>query len=121
MKYGRGKSPLEFDIKRFLPNHQFRFEASFDLFALGLILLEVGIWDSLQNQREALRAEYNNSSHDAQNKFHSLLVNGNGPVKHLQFHMGDKYYNAVKTCLSANSRTLTKNVYITDIIANLAN
>ncbi|KAI9730879.1 MAG: hypothetical protein M1834_005597 [Cirrosporium novae-zelandiae] len=96
-----------------------KFQASFDLFALGLILLEIGIWGSLQDQRQPLENEFKGSSQDAQTKFHWLLMEGKGPLKHLPFYMGNKYYDAVKTCLSIDPADLTEDVYITDIIANL--
>jgi hypothetical protein len=81
--------------------------------------LEIGLWEKLQDQRDKLGEEFKGSSIDAQDRFHRLLIEGGGPLKKLPFYMGQRYSNAVATCLSVNGADLVENIYITDIIGNL--
>jgi hypothetical protein len=85
------------------------------------MLLEIGLWAKLQDQREKLGEEFKGSSDDARNNFHRLLIEGGGPLTDLPFYMGHGYSHAVNTCLSVNPADLAEDVYITGIIRNLEN
>lgn len=71
---------------------------AFDLYALGLVLLEIGFWERLGNQLKLYRQKYDN---DGQAKLRSHLVHARGPMKQLPFLMGTPYHDAIKLCLNA--------------------
>lgn len=99
------------------PTHSF--QPTFDLFALGLILLEIGIWDPLSTRLKHYARELKLSDAEAQSRFHSRLMQGGNAMKELPFHMGTGYLEAVKICLTVQQEDLDNDVYILDIIGNL--
>ncbi|KAK2745519.1 hypothetical protein FQN57_003644 [Myotisia sp. PD_48] len=96
-----------------------RFDASFDLFALGLVLLEIGLWQSFEEIRTHYQIELRLSKKEAQCRLHEELLNGQGPITELSFQMGSNFEQAVIACLITPYVDLTADVYITDIIGRL--
>lgn len=91
-----------------------RFRHTFDLFALGLILLEIGLWQRLEDRV----AEYRMPKARAERALHKRLEQGGDLVEQLPFHMGSSYCNAVKTCLAIEKEKLKMEMY-PDIIRQL--
>ncbi|KAL9587247.1 MAG: hypothetical protein Q9212_000406 [Teloschistes hypoglaucus] len=75
------------------------FLPSFDMYSLGIILFEIGIWRNVgyQGQRRGSRPSL--ETHQSDPKFIEKVVM-NGPVADLKRHMGAKYRDAVTACLS---------------------
>ncbi|KAI4261622.1 MAG: hypothetical protein L6R42_003179 [Xanthoria sp. 1 TBL-2021] len=73
-----------------------RFCQEFDIYALGLVLFEIGCWERLEHQLEQYRQKYGN---DGRAKLHEAMIRGGGPMRQLPFLMGSQYHDAVLTCL----------------------
>ncbi|KAL8924703.1 MAG: hypothetical protein Q9208_003893 [Pyrenodesmia sp. 3 TL-2023] len=74
-----------------------RFCHEFDIYALGLVLLEIGCWERLEHHLEPSPKKHGNGGRA---KLHKTLVRGGGPMRQLPFLMGSQYHDAVKRCLS---------------------
>jgi serine/threonine protein kinase len=72
-------------------NHQFkRFRPSFDVYSLGILLLEIGFWATVDEVMEAYRINDLSKFSDALQK---------DKVSELSFHVGSRYASIVRTCL----------------------
>ncbi|KAL1983890.1 hypothetical protein VTN96DRAFT_9814 [Rasamsonia emersonii] len=73
-------------------NHQFtRFRPQFDYYSLGILLVEIGFWDTI----DAVMDEYKNEDNHV---FSASLIKHKLPT--LSFSMGSRYANIVKQCLT---------------------
>ncbi|KAL8691932.1 MAG: hypothetical protein Q9218_002940 [Villophora microphyllina] len=75
------------------------FLPSFDMYSLGIILFEIGIWRNVGYQGQRRSSRPNLETHNSDPKFIEKVVM-NGPVLDLKRHMGAKYRDAVMACLS---------------------
>ncbi|KAL8641930.1 MAG: hypothetical protein Q9228_001324 [Teloschistes exilis] len=75
------------------------FLPSFDMYSLGIILFEIGIWRNVGYQGQRRGSRPNLETHQSDPKFIEKVVM-NGPVADLKRHMGAKYRDAVTACLS---------------------
>lgn len=73
-----------------------RYRLQFDYYSLGLILLEIGRWESLENMSEMLD--------DREEMLKKLR---NDQAKHLSRRMGGIYQKVVETCLGDDFRPVT--------------
>ena len=98
-----------------------RFTPAFDLFALGIILLEIGIWVPMQELHSRYKRDKGLADDAATKLLHSHLQNpqrGRGVVKDLPFMMSTKYFEAVRSCLLVQPETYNSQMFI-DIIGKL--
>jgi len=76
-----------------------RYRPIFDYYSLGVVLLEIGLWTSLEkmtgSRREAEKAHQPNFEH-----FRDLLLKKKVPL--LKPAMGTRYYSLVDSCLKAD-------------------
>ncbi|KAI4105444.1 MAG: hypothetical protein L6R37_002707 [Teloschistes peruensis] len=75
------------------------FLPSFDMYSLGIMLFEIGIWRNVGYQGQRRGSRPNLETHRSDPKFIEKVVM-NGPVADLKRHMGAKYRDAVTACLS---------------------
>ncbi|KAL8807402.1 MAG: hypothetical protein Q9182_000741 [Xanthomendoza sp. 2 TL-2023] len=75
------------------------FLASFDMYSLGIMLFEIGIWRNVGYQGQRRSSRPNLETHNSDPQFIEKVVM-NGPVMDLKRHMGAKYRDAVMACLS---------------------
>ncbi|KAI4277370.1 MAG: hypothetical protein LQ337_001811 [Flavoplaca oasis] len=75
------------------------FLPSFDMYSLGIMLFEIGMWRNVgyQGQRRGSRPTL--ETHNSDPHFIEKMVMG-GPVMDLKRHMGARYRDAVTACLS---------------------
>lgn len=79
-------------------HHSHSFLPSFDMYSLGIMLFEIGIWRNVgyQGARRASRPSL--ETHKSDPHFIERVVM-DGPVMDLKRHMGVKYRDAVMACL----------------------
>ncbi|KAI4248474.1 MAG: hypothetical protein L6R40_001035 [Gallowayella cf. fulva] len=75
------------------------FLPSFDLYSLGIMLFEIGIWRNVGYQGQRRSSRPNLETHNSDPQFIEKVVMS-GPVMDLKRHMGAKYRDAVMVCLS---------------------
>lgn len=73
-----------------------RYCAEYDYYSLGLVLLEIGLWMSLDMILKRLKLKSLRKSDGGLSQLDTLLRNG---VPLLRFHMGTRYEHIVQTCL----------------------
>lgn len=69
----------------------FRYRKAYDIYSLGVVLLEVGLWVTVKGMRKR-----NESLEKFRERLHADLV------PELRYRMGPKYYNAVRKCLAGD-------------------
>lgn len=84
---------------------------------MGLILLEIGLWQRLDGRVEEYNKHYSTPA-KARLQLQERLIASGDVVKDLPFHMGSSYCEAVTTCLGIAEQNLGWEVY-TDIIGKL--
>ncbi|KAI4282473.1 MAG: hypothetical protein L6R38_002897 [Xanthoria sp. 2 TBL-2021] len=75
------------------------FLPSFDMYSLGIMLFEIGLWRNVGYQGQRRSSRPNLETHNSDPHFIEKVVM-NGPVMDLKRHMGVKYRDAVMACLS---------------------
>ena len=75
------------------------FLPSFDMYSLGIMLFEIGMWRNVGYQGQRRSSRPNLETHNSDPHFIEKVVM-NGPVTDLKRHMGAKYRDAVMACLS---------------------
>ncbi|KAL8929713.1 MAG: hypothetical protein Q9172_000270 [Xanthocarpia lactea] len=75
------------------------FLPSFDMYSLGIMLFEIGMWRNVGYQGQRRSSRPNLETHNSDPHFIEKVVM-NGPVMDLKRHMGAKYRDAVYSCLS---------------------
>ncbi|KAL8708239.1 MAG: hypothetical protein Q9220_006816 [cf. Caloplaca sp. 1 TL-2023] len=75
------------------------FLPSFDMYSLGIMLFEIGIWRNVGYQGQRRSSRPNLETHNSDPHYIEKVVL-NGPVMDLKRHMGAKYRDAVMACLS---------------------
>lgn len=78
------------------------FQVSFDLYSLGIILFEIGLWESVSSQNgnrshQHARPTVRTSVSYSDPRYINLVMKG--PVMDLKRHVGPRYRDAVITCL----------------------
>ncbi|KAL8903423.1 MAG: hypothetical protein Q9207_003944 [Kuettlingeria erythrocarpa] len=77
------------------------FLPSFDMYSLGIMLFEIGIWRNVGHHGARRGSRPNLETHKSDPNFVEKVVAGkDGPVMDLKRHMGAKYRDAVTACLS---------------------
>ncbi|CAN9298851.1 unnamed protein product [Alternaria alternata] len=77
-----------------------RSRKTYDIYALGLVLLEIAHWKPLY---KILKLERNTIGFTAAKRVRGDLLNPDtSPLKKLQSRVGDKYYNVVHRCIVAH-------------------
>ncbi|KAL8988350.1 MAG: hypothetical protein Q9169_008570, partial [Polycauliona sp. 2 TL-2023] len=74
------------------------FLPSFDMYSLGIMLFEIGMWRNVGYQGQRRNSRPNLETHNSDPQFIEKMVM-NGPVMDLKRHMGAKYRDAVMACL----------------------
>ncbi|KAF2469938.1 uncharacterized protein BDR25DRAFT_262499 [Lindgomyces ingoldianus] len=83
------------------------FEKRHDLYALGLLLMEIGLWDTMESLQQVQQNEGQAAVHipTPQEFFKQLNEGGKGSAESLlRFHTGDRYTDATMTCLRGEVR-----------------
>ncbi|KAL8727442.1 MAG: hypothetical protein Q9166_006030 [cf. Caloplaca sp. 2 TL-2023] len=75
------------------------FLPSFDMYSLGIMLFEIGIWRNVGHQGQRRSSRPSLETHNSDPHYIEKVVM-NGPVLDLKRHMGTKYRDAVMACLS---------------------
>ncbi|KAL8679201.1 MAG: hypothetical protein Q9186_004498 [Xanthomendoza sp. 1 TL-2023] len=75
------------------------FLASYDMYSLGIMLFEIGIWRNVGYQGQRRSSRPNLETHNSDPQFIEKVVM-NGPVMDLKRHMGIRYRDAVMACMS---------------------
>lgn len=78
------------------------FQLPFDLYSLGVILFEIGLWESVSSQngnrsRQGTRPSVHSSVSYSDPRYINLIMKG--PVMDLKRHVGTRYRDAVMKCL----------------------
>jgi hypothetical protein len=84
-----------------------KFEKSHDLYALGLLLMEIGLWDTLDNvlQQQDYGREMNLLAPTPEEAYKQLIKAGKSSVESLlRFHAGDRFAEATMMCLRGGFR-----------------
>ncbi|KAI4207746.1 MAG: hypothetical protein LQ346_000396 [Caloplaca aetnensis] len=85
------------------PNYRaensYSFVPSFDMYSLGIMLFEIGIWRNVGHHGARRGSRPNLETHKSDPNFIEKVVM-EGPVMDLKRHMGAKYRDAVTACLS---------------------
>ncbi|KAI4138269.1 MAG: hypothetical protein L6R39_006880 [Caloplaca ligustica] len=79
--------------------HSHPFLPSFDMYSLGIMLFEIGIWRNVGYQGTRRSSRPNLETHKSDPKFIEKVVM-DGPVMDLKRHMGARYRDAVLACLN---------------------
>jgi hypothetical protein len=99
------------------------FVPAFDLFALGLILLEIGCWEMLGDvQHRYLREQKLANLDEARRTLHRHLQDATrvrGVMRELAFLMGTRYQEAVRSCLLVTPESYSAELF-RDVIEKLA-
>lgn len=77
-----------------------RSRKTYDMYALGLVLLEIAYWQPLYKILELKRETIGFKA--AKSVRHDLLNSKTSPLKNLQNLVGDRYYNVVHKCIVAH-------------------
>lgn len=80
------------------PNARF-FQPLFDMYNLGVMLYEIGLWRNVAQQRQSRSSRPSLQTHTSDPHFIERMVMS-GPISDLKRYTGVRYEDAVKTCLS---------------------
>ena len=75
------------------------FQPSFDMYSLGVMLYEIGLWRNVAQQRQSSGSRPSLQTHQSDPNFIEKMVMS-GPINDLKRYMGIRYSDAVKACLS---------------------
>ncbi|KAM0798968.1 prion-inhibition and propagation-domain-containing protein [Usnea florida] len=75
------------------------FQPSFDMYSLGVMLYEIGLWRNVAQQRQSSGSRPSLQTHRLDPDFIEKMVMS-GPIGDLKRYMGIRYGDAVKACLS---------------------
>lgn len=73
------------------PSQRFRFRKAYDIYSLGIVLLEIGLWTPVREL-----CHRNESIEDFRQRLHYKIV------PELIYRMGDKYFSIVNKCLKGD-------------------
>ncbi|KAL8812012.1 MAG: hypothetical protein Q9200_001344 [Gallowayella weberi] len=75
-----------------------RFRKTFDIYSLGIVLLEIAFWQPIEVIVE-MDMESPTILDDVQQVRGKLLEEGSGVMERLKANFGDRYYTAVRSCI----------------------
>jgi len=85
------------------------YQKRFDLYSLGCVLLEIGLWRPLQTVLLGATKDMNGASNINKTKYEILTRRGPGSIhEELKFCAGSKLANAVATCFTGGDATSGK-------------
>ncbi len=79
--------------------HARSFQPSFDMYSLGIMLYEIGLWRNVAQQRQSSGSRPSVQTYNSDPDFIEKMVMS-GPISDLKRYMGIRYGDAVKACLS---------------------